>query len=135
MRLYMLDTDTSSYIIKERPASVRSEFEKLPLERICISVVTYAELRYGIERSLSKKVNQEVVTDFVRHLTVYEWDDNAAEQYGKIRASLDKKGKPIGAMDMMIAAHARSLDAILVTNNQKHFKQVSGLKIVNWVKR
>ena len=75
------------------------------------------------------------MTDFVRHLTVYEWDDDAAEQYGKIRASLDKKGKPIGAMDMMIAAHARSLDAILVTNNQKHFKQVSGLKIVNWVKR
>jgi len=135
LRLYILDTDTSSYIIKERPASVRSEFEKLSMEQLCISVVTYAELQYGVERSSTKKVNHQVVADFVRHLTIYEWDDDAAEHYGKIRTSLEQKGRLIGAMDMMIAAHARSLDAILVTNNEKHFKQVGGLKIVNWVKR
>lgn len=133
MKLYMLDTDTSSYIIKERLASVLREFDKLSMEQICISVVTYAELLYGVERSSSKRINRQVVDDFVKHLTVYDWDERAAAHYGQIRTSLERAGTPIGAMDMMIAAHARSLHAIVVTNNERHFGRVANLKTVNWV--
>lgn len=130
----MLDTDTSSYIIKERPASVLREFDKLSMEQICISVVTYAELLYGVERSSSKRINRQVVDDFVNHLTVYDWDARAAVHYGQIRTSLERAGTPIGAMDMMIAAHARSLHAVVVTNNERHFDRVANLKVANWVK-
>ena len=134
MKRYMLDTDTSSYIIRERPSSVLRKFNKLSMEQICISVITYAELLYGVERSSSKKINRQVVDDFVNHLTVYDWDERAAAHYGDIRVSLEKAGTPIGAMDMMIAAHARSVHAIVVTNNKRHFGRVANLKTVNWVK-
>jgi len=103
------------------------------MEQVCISVVTYAELVYGVERSSSKRVNRPVIEDFVRHLDVVEWDTDAADQYGMIRAELEANGSPIGAMDMMIAAHAKSMKAVLVTNNQKHFTKVKGLKVENWI--
>ena len=133
MTRYMLDTDMCSYIIKERPASVLEHFKKLDMDNICISIVTYAELIYGVERSSSRRINHAVIKDFTRHLDVIKWDVNAAEQYAVIRTKLEAKGTQIGAMDMMIAAHAKSLNTILVTNNQKHFTKVTGLKIENWV--
>jgi tRNA(fMet)-specific endonuclease VapC len=133
MKLYMLDTDTCSYIIRERPIGVLEHFRKLAMEQICISTVTYAELLYGVERSSSKRINRPIIDDFVQHLDVIEWDNTAAEQYGKIRADLEASGKPIGAMDMMIAAHAKSIKAVLVTNNRKHFARIRGLKVENWV--
>lgn len=133
MKLYMLDTDMCSYIIRERPIGVLEHFRKLAMEQICISTVTYAELLYGVERSSSKRINRPIIDDFVQHLDVIEWDNAAAEQYGKIRANLEARGKPIGAMDMMIAAHAKSIKAVLVTNNQKHFARIKGLKVENWV--
>ena len=133
MKLYMLDTDTCSYIIRERPIGVLEHFRKLAMEQICISTVTYAELLYGVERSSSKRINRPIIDDFVQHLDVIDWDNAAAEQYGKIRADLEASGKPIGAMDMMIAAHAKSIKAVLVTNNQKHFTRIKGLKVENWV--
>ncbi|MGB5180333.1 MAG: type II toxin-antitoxin system VapC family toxin [Gammaproteobacteria bacterium] len=133
MKLYMLDTDTCSYIIRERPIGVLEHFRKLAMEQICISTVTYAELLYGVERSSSKRINRPIIDDFVQHLDVIDWDNAAAEQYGKIRADLEARGQPIGAMDMMIAAHAKSIKAVLVTNNQKHFARIKGLKVENWV--
>ena len=133
MTRYMLDTDMCSYIIKERPASVLEHFKKLDMDNICISIVTYAELIDGVERSSYKRINHAVIKDFTRHLDVIKWDINAAEQYAVIRTKLEAKGTPIGAMDMMIAAHAKSLNTILVTNYQKHFTKVTGLKIENWV--
>lgn len=134
MKLYMLDTDTSSYIIKERPASVLREFDKLSVEQINISVVTYAELLYSVERSSSKRINRQVVDDFVNHLTVYDWDERAAAHYGGIRTPLERAGTPIGAMDLMIAAYARSLHAVVVRNDERHFGRVANLKTVNWAK-
>jgi len=134
MKQYMLDTDTCSYIIKERPASVLRRFRKLAMEQICVSAVTYAELLYGVERSSSKRINQPIVDDFVRHLDVLSWGHEAAEQYGIIRADLEARGTPIGAMDMMIAAHAKSFKAVLVTNNKKHFSKVKTLKIESWAR-
>ena len=132
MKRYMLDTDMCSYIIKERPESVRQRFQTLAMEQLCVSVVTYAELIYGVERSISKRINRPIIEDFVRHLDVLNWDTEAADQYGVIRAELEAAGTPIGAMDMMIAAHAKSIKAVLVTNNQKHFTKVKGMKVDNW---
>jgi tRNA(fMet)-specific endonuclease VapC len=103
------------------------------MEQLCISVITYAELVYGVERSSSKRVNRPIIEDFARHLDVVDWDTDAADHYGVIRAELEAAGTPIGAMDMMISAHAKSLKAVLVTNNQKHFTKVKGLKIENWI--
>jgi tRNA(fMet)-specific endonuclease VapC len=132
MKRYMLDTDMCSHIIKEHPESVRQRFQTLAMEQLCVSVVTYAELIYGVERSSSKRINRPIIEDFVRHLDVMNWDTEAADQYGVIRAELEAAGTPIGAMDMMIAAHAKSIKAVLVTNNQKHFTKVKRLKIDNW---
>jgi len=133
MQRYMLDTDMCSYIIKEHPAKVLKHFQKLDMDTICISIITYAELMYGVERSSSKRINHAVIKNFTKYLDVIQWDLEAADCYAMIRTKLEKKGTPIGAMDMMIAAHSQSIDAVLVTNNQKHFSKVKGLKIENWV--
>lgn len=133
MKRYMLDTDMCSYIIKEHPESVRQRFQALAMEQLCVSVITYAELMYGVERSSSRRVNRPIIEDFVRYLDVLNWGTEAADEYGLIRAELEDAGTPIGAMDMMIAAHAKSIKAVLVTNNQKHFTKVKGLKIENWI--
>ena len=133
MMQYMLDTDMCNYIIKEHPIKVLEHFQKLDMNTICISIVTYAELMYGVERSSSKRINHAVVKDFTKHLDVVKWDLEAADCYAVIRTELEAKGSPIGAMDMMIAAHSQSINAVLVTNNQKHFSKVKGIKIENWV--
>ncbi len=132
MKRYMLDTDTCSYVIRERPIGVLERFRKLSMDQVCISAVTYAELIYGVERSSSKRINRPIVDEFVQHLDIIAWGKEAAERYGKVRAELKTGETPIGAMDMMIAAHAKSIKAALVTNNQKHFAKVRGLRIENW---
>jgi len=132
MKRYMLDTDMCSYIIKQHPVSVLLHFQKLSMEQICISIITYAELMYGVERSSSKRINRPIIENFLRHLDVVEWGIAAADQYSVIRTELESKGNPIGAMDMLISAHAKSIKAVLVTNNQKHFTKVNGLKVENW---
>lgn len=133
MTHYMFDTDMCSYIIREHPASVLKHFKKLDMGQLCISIVSYAELIYGVERSSSKKINRPIIDNFSKHLSVLSWGTDAAEHYAVIRTNLEWGGTPIGAMDMMIAAHALSLNAILVSNNQKHFKKVKDLKLENWV--
>ena len=133
MTRYMLDTNMCSYIIKERPVSVLQHFQELNMESICISIVSYAELMYGVERSSSKRINHSVIRDFTRYLDVISWDIGAADECAVLRTDLEAKGTPIGAMDMMIAAHSKSLNTVLVTNNQKHFMKVKGLLIENWI--
>ena len=131
--MHMLDTDICSYIIRERPVSVLEKFKKMDISEICISSITHAELLYGVARSSSKKINREIVDDFVSRLIVLDWNSEAAEKYGWLRADLEAKGKIIGNMDMMIAAHALSIAATVVTNNTRHFGVVPKLKIINWV--
>ena len=131
--MYMLDTDICIYIIKRRPAGVLKRFEAVQDDQVCLSVVTFAELQYGVERSSSKAFNQSVVTNFVSRLNVLAWDGEAARQYGRIRNELEKKGTPIGNMDLMIAAHALSQGCILVTNNLREFKRVPRLKTGHWI--
>ncbi len=134
MILYMLDTDICSYIIRERPLQVLEHFKRVEMDHLCISVVTYAELLYGVEHSSSKKVNRSIIDDFILHLSIIPWNEEAAEHYGNIRAYLQAKGRVIGSMDMMIAAHARSQKMTLVTNNDKHFQRVQKLTVENWAK-
>jgi tRNA(fMet)-specific endonuclease VapC len=131
--MYMLDTNICIYIIKKRPIGLLEKFNSIPKNSLCISVVTYAELQYGVERSSSKKMNQKIIQDFISRLIVLSWDMDAAGKYGKIRSNLEKKGTPIGNMDLMIAAHALSQKCTIVSNNLREFKRVEGLKYENWV--
>ncbi len=108
-------------------------FKTLTMEQVCISVITCAELVYGVERSSSKRVNRPIIDDFLQYLDVLDWGIDVVDHYGKIRTELESNDTPIGAMDMMIVAHAKSTKAILVTNNQKHFTKIKGLKVENWV--
>ena len=133
MLLYMLDTDICSYVMKNRPPEARRKMNAVPLDQQAISVVTYAELLYGVKRSSSQRVNRQVVDAFVRHLTVLEWNADAAEHYADLRTYLEIQGTPIGAMDLMIAAQTRSLEAVLVTNNRRHFDKVPGLTVESWI--
>lgn len=98
-----------------------------------MSTVTLAELLYGVQRSSRKKENRAAVDALTRHLTVVDWSRDAAEHHADIRAVLKNKGQLIGSNDLMIAAHARSLGAIVVTNNVKDFRRVKGLKHENWM--
>ena len=133
MKRYMLDTDTSSYIIKNRPAHVAERFRTLKMEQLCISVITYAELLYGVERSSSERVNRPIIENFVAHLDVLDWDKEAADHYSRVRTQLERSGTPIGGMDMQIGSHALSQGMILVTNNTRHFERIIGLKLETWV--
>ena len=131
--MYMLDTNICIYIIKKRPLNVLTRLNSIQNDEICISVVSMAELQYGVEKSSSKRLNQKILDDFLKGLAVLSWDEKAAGQYGKIRTSLEKKGLPIGNMDLLIAAHALSGKLILVSNNLREFGRVAGLKHENWV--
>ncbi len=131
---YMLDTDICSYIMRERPIQVLKRFDTLKMDQFCLSIITYAEFIYGIQRSANPEKHQSVVDQFITHVDVLSWDRSAAEHYGQIRADLEAQGNTIGNMDMMIAAHARSHGMVLVTNNEKHFQRVSDLNIENWTK-
>jgi len=131
--LYVLDTDTCAFVLRRSSAVLLDRIQSVPLMQQAISVVTYAELLYGVQVSSKKKANQEAVDALVRHLRVLEWSQDAAWHYAEIRADLKKKGSMIGANDLMIAAHARSLAAIVVTNNVKDFERVKGLRVENWI--
>ena len=131
--LYMLDTDICAFVLRRTSDTLLDRIQSVPLAQQAISVVTYAELLCAVLVSSQKKANQDAVDVLVRHLPVLEWSQDAARHYAEIRADLDKKGSMIGANDLMIAAHARSLAAVVVTNNTKDFGRVKGLEVENWM--
>lgn len=131
--LYMLDTNICSYILKNHPAEVKVHFDEVGNDALAISTVVLAELYYGAARHPKSITIRREIDNFTARLTVIPWDEAAADHYGAIRTALEKQGTPIGAMDMMIAAHARSRKATLVSNNIKHFEKIPGLLITNWV--
>ncbi|MCZ4314755.1 PIN domain-containing protein [Comamonadaceae bacterium G21597-S1] len=132
-RLYMLDTDTCAFILRRTSQALLDRIQTVPLELQVMSMVTLAELLYGVQISSRKKDNRAAVDALTRHLSVIDWSRDAAEHYADIRADLKKRGQLIGSNDLMIAAHARSLGAIVVTNNEKDFRRVKGLKHENWM--
>jgi tRNA(fMet)-specific endonuclease VapC len=129
---FLLDTNTCIYIIKRKPSWVVERFSSLAVESIGVSSVTVSELWYGVCKSRKVEQNREALTEFLLPLAVAPYDERAAFDYGAIRASLERSGKTIGPLDLMIAAHARSLAVTLVTNNVDEFGRVEGLSIENW---
>jgi len=131
----MLDTNICIYLIKQRPQSLLDRFRSFPVGDIGISVITLAELQYGASKSSRPKQNREALEQFLSPLEVAALDRRATVAYGTIRAALEKKGRPIGAMDLLIATHALSLGVRLVTNDEREFRHVPGLRVENWVSR
>ncbi len=129
---WMLDTNICIDIIKERPRSVLDRFKDHTVGDIGVSVVTLAELEYGVSASSRPAKNREALDQFVSPLEVAPFDRDATAAYGRLRAALEKKGQMIGSMDLLIAAHAVSLDVRLVTHNSREFGRVPGLKIEDW---
>ena len=130
--MYMLDTNICIYAIKNKPDLVLQRLKNNLQHGLCISAITLAELQHGVEKSVYPEKNTAALLQFLSILTVLPFDDLAAVEYGKICADLQRKGTPIGTMDMLIAAHARAEHIVLVTNNVREFERVSGLEIENW---
>lgn len=135
-RLFMLDTDTCIFLMRGESPALAARVQSVPLQQQVMSAVTFAELTYGVQASAAakRKQNQSVLDSLVLHLAVLDWPQDAAKHYAEIRADLKKRGAQLGAADLMIAAHARAVGAIVVTNNVKDFERVKSLEVENWTK-
>lgn len=129
---YLLDTNICIYIAKRKPSGVLARLERLRTGDVGMSVVTYFELNYGAWKSRSIEANLARIENLRTLIPILSLGADAGEQYGRMRAQLEKKGSPIGAYDLLIAAHALSQRLILVTNNVREFSKVDGLRIENW---
>jgi tRNA(fMet)-specific endonuclease VapC len=128
----MLDTNICICVLKNRPEQLRERFNRLA-GQLCISTITLAELSYGVEKSSRPGKNREAVEQFVARLDVLPFSVSAASHYGQIRVALEGAGRPIGAHDMLLAAHARSEGMLVVTNNLREFERIPGLRTENWI--
>lgn len=132
MPRYMLDTDIASYAMKMTSQRVLDRLSRTSVTDICISSIAKAELEFGVALSPRPAQDRDRMELFLRYVEVLDFPAEAAYDYGQIRADLKRRGQPIGANDMLIAAHARFLGLTLVTNNMREFLKVSGLKLENW---
>jgi len=130
---YLLDTNICIYIAKYQPPQVKERFSQHSLSDLHLSVVTLGELRFGAEKSQSKEKALRTIQSLTNLIQIADLDEKVAEHYGDIRQQLQKQGKMIGNNDLWLAAHARANDWIMVTNNEKEFIRVDGLKVENWV--
>lgn len=131
--LRMLDTDTASYLIKGKSPAIEARLAAIVPSTVCISVMTRAELQYGLKRLPPEHRLHLAVRQFLKIVRILPWDTDAADWYAEIRHQLVSGGQPIGEMDMMIAAHALSASAVLVTNNGRHFERINApLILENW---
>jgi tRNA(fMet)-specific endonuclease VapC len=134
MPRYMLDTDTCSYIMKRSHPAVLKRLRAVPVSDVCMSVISKAELLYGVEVSQRRAQDAAALAAFLPYVEVVDFADDAALHYAEIRADLKRRGTLIGANDLFIAAHARALGLTLVTNNTAEFERVSKLKLENWTR-
>ncbi len=132
---YLLDTDICIYLINEKSLGLLKKFTAYPVGEIGVSSITVSELEHGVEKSKHKAQNREALSLFLMPLEILSYDEGAAKEYGEIRAYLEDQGTPIGSMDMLIAAHARSQQLTVVTNNDREFSRVPKLKVKNWLKQ
>jgi len=130
---YLLDTNIASSIIKGNSPAVDRHLVKVPMVQLVISAVTEGELRFGAARLPHATRLHDMIEDFFLRVAVLPWDSDAAQQYGQLRATLEREGQPIGNLDTMIAAHALALDAVLVTNDRA-FARIKKMKVVDWTK-
>lgn len=129
---FLLDTNICIFLIKEKSPELRQRFQEHQVGDIGVSTITVAELQYGIAKSQFPQKNRQALAQFLLPLIIAEFDELAAQTYGEVRALLETKGPPIGSLDMLIAAHALSLNATVVTNNTREFNRVQGLDVVDW---
>ena len=131
--LYMLDTNICSYIIRNRPQKIREKFKEIEKNHtVALSSIVVSELLYGATKNGSPKL-MKIVSSFIDNFIIYDYSKISAKYYADIRSNLEKQGKIIGANDLLIASHALSLKATLVTNNIKEFERIDGLILENWV--
>ena len=131
---YLLDTNICIYVINEKPKKVLQKFEQYPVHEFGISSITQAELQYGVEKSMQRSRNQMALDEFLLPLTILPFHgEKLMSRYGKIRVFLESKGKSIGPLDTLIAAHALSLNLTIVTNNITEFARIPNLRCENWV--
>ncbi len=130
---YLLDTNICIYIQREKPGGVLARFQKLKPGDAAISVITWGELLYGAEKSRQRKKALQLLEEFKTLIPVLPMPENTGKTHGAIRASLESKGRPIGNNDLWIAAHAKAEGLTIVTNNEREFQRVPGLKVQNWV--
>lgn len=130
MTRYLLDTNTVSALLREHVA-VAQHVLAVPMASLCISVITEAELLFGLAKRPAMKRLHAAVRELLRRVDVLSWDSRVAERYAMMRADLERLGKPLGSLDLLIAAHALSLQMVLVTSD-KAFKQVEGLQVQDW---
>ncbi len=131
---YLLDTNICIYVIRNKPSRLIQHLQSLRIADVGISSITLSELEYGVAKSQKPPQNKLALAEFLAPIEILPYDDMAAVQYGEIRALLERQGTPIGSLDMLIAAHALSLNSILVTNNESEFRRVPGLIVENWTK-
>ena len=131
--MYLLDTNICIYIINNHPETVVERIKKFKADQIKLSSISYAELEYGASKSKCREKNRNALIDFASAFDILAFDDNDAEVFGLIRATLEKQGCLIGPYDMQIAAQAISRDLVLVTNNTKEFSRIKELRWENWV--
>ncbi|GMU69934.1 MAG: hypothetical protein AMXMBFR37_22660 [Steroidobacteraceae bacterium] len=129
---YLLDTNTCIYIINRRPAKVFEHFAGLHTGEIAVSSITGAELAFGVAKSGSQR-NQHALDKFLAPLEILPFDEAAMRRYGVLRSDLERQGTPIGALDLLIAAHALAVGATLVSNNLREFRRVKNLAMENWI--
>jgi len=130
---YLLDTNTASHIIRKDNQAVERRRTRVAMSELAISTVTEGELRFGAARVPQAVRLRAAIEEFLFDVAVLPWDSNAAREYGELRASLEREGRAIGSLDMMIAAHALALGAVLVTSDSA-IKRIRKLKIEDWTK-
>jgi tRNA(fMet)-specific endonuclease VapC len=133
-RLYMLDTNTASYIIKGKPVIIRRRLQDVPMASVCISAITEAELLRGVARKPEAKQLSIIVKEFLLRVEILPWDSDAAKAYAQLRTACEKEGKPLGAMDILIAAHSVAMGAVLITNDKAFFNLEHHLALEDWTK-
>src|SRR5271157_2437704 len=129
---YLLDTNAASYAINKKNAAVDRHLARVAMPELGISAVTEGELRYGATRSGSTPL-QATVEQFLLGVSIFAWDSEAAMEYGQLRSALEREGRAIGSLDMMIAAHAMALGLVLVTGDQA-FRRIRRLHMEDWTK-
>jgi len=130
--LYMLDTNICSYIIRNKPQSIKAKLQEVEQNHtVALSSIVVSELLYGAKKKDSPKLTK-IVSAFIDNFIIYDYSKISAQSYGNIRTDLEKKGEIIGANDLLIASHALSLGAVLVTNNTREFKRVEKLVLEDW---
>jgi tRNA(fMet)-specific endonuclease VapC len=130
--MWLLDTNICIYLIKKRPERVLLRLRELDIASVGISSITVAELQYGVAKSARPEQNALALAAFLAPIGVEAFSDSAASSYGPVRADLERKGTPIGSLDLLIAAHALALGRTLVTSNTREFGRVVGLNVENW---